>query len=76
MLDGVLISKTDSGTGIFMCQKCREVLQEAFGAQNKDELVYVLMCPSCMHIAGQWLTAAERDMELREHAKRVHSAGA
>ena len=73
MLEGVLVSLTASGTATFVCPKCGEILRETVGAPNPDQRPYVLMCPSCMHIAGQWLTAAERDKELAEYAKKAAS---
>jgi predicted RNA-binding Zn-ribbon protein involved in translation (DUF1610 family) len=73
MREGVLVSPTKTGTANFVCPKCGEILRETVGAPNPDQRPYVLMCPGCMHIAGQWLTAAERYKELAEYAKNATS---
>jgi hypothetical protein len=68
MLDELMVSPTDSGTYIFLC---RALPDYAFGAKNKGELVYILVCSNCTHILGQWATIEERDRELREFAKKI-----
>jgi NMD protein affecting ribosome stability and mRNA decay len=73
MLDELMVSPTDSGTYIFLCAKCRALPEYAFGAKNKGELVYILVCSNCTHILGQWATIEERDRELREFAKKISS---
>jgi hypothetical protein len=71
MIDGLAGVKNDKGTVVFVCSKCRTFPDQAYGAQNKDQLAYILMCPKCGRIFGEWTTIEERDNELREFAKRV-----
>jgi len=71
MIDGLLGAKTDGGNVVFLCQKCRVVPDNATGAQNKDDLVYLLACPRCKRTLGEWPTARDRDDELRALADRA-----
>jgi hypothetical protein len=73
MIEGLKGSPTDSGTIIFMCVKCKVRPENAFGARDKDQLVYVLICPNCSRILGEWASVEERDSELREVAKIISS---
>jgi hypothetical protein len=70
MLKDVIVSPTDSGTYIFSCSKCHNVLQNDLGAQNQDQLIYVLVCSPCERIAGEWKTEQERDRALLEYAAK------
>ena len=71
MIDGLAGVKNDKGTVVFVCSKCGVFPDQAYGAQNKDQLAYILMCSKCGRIFGEWTTIEERDKELREFAKRV-----
>ena len=71
MIDGLAGIKNYKGTVIFVCSRCGVAPDEAHGAQNTDQLVYILICPKCTRILGEWATLEERDTELREFAKTV-----
>jgi hypothetical protein len=71
MIEGLKGTPTDSGTIIFMCVNCKVRPENAFGARDKDQLVYILICPNCNHILGEWTSVEERDSELREVAKII-----
>jgi hypothetical protein len=43
----------------------------AYGAPNKDQLVYMLVCQKCGRTLGEWVSTEQREKELREFAKRV-----
>jgi len=71
MIDGLAGFPTDKGTVVFVCGKCRMPPMQAFGAQNKDQLVHLLICPKCQRTLGEWSTIQERENELRDFAKKV-----
>jgi NMD protein affecting ribosome stability and mRNA decay len=68
VIKGVTVSRTETRTYLFLCGACHSVLQNNFGAQNKPQLVHILICPSCKHVAGEWLTEKERNHELTAYA--------
>jgi hypothetical protein len=76
MIDGLMGVKNEKGTVVFVCGKCRTPPEQAYGAQNKDQLAYVLMCFRCGQVFGEWTTTEARDNELREFAKKVELLGA
>ncbi len=39
--------------------------------RNADQLVYMLVCSKCGRTLGEWISAEEREKELRDFAKRV-----
>jgi hypothetical protein len=71
MVDGLGGVKNDKGTVVFVCGKCGSFPEQAYGAQNTDQLVHILMCTKHGRVFGEWATIEARDNELREFAKRV-----
>ncbi|HXP69805.1 MAG TPA: hypothetical protein VOA88_11020 [Candidatus Dormibacteraeota bacterium] len=71
MIDGLAGIKSGKGTVVFVCSKCRVVPDNALGAQNKGELVYMLICSKCGAALAEWDTIEAREKELREFAKKV-----
>lgn len=71
MIDGLMGLPTSKGTVIFVCGKCLLPPEQAFGAQNKNQLVYLLVCGKCQRILGEWASTQERDDELRAFATKV-----
>lgn len=71
MIEGLGGVKNEKGTVVFVCSKCRAFPEQAYGAQNRDQLAYLLICPQCARILGEWATIEDRDRELREFAKLV-----
>lgn len=64
--------RTDRDTTvIFVCPRCLIVPDQAFGSQNTDQLVRVLICPKCGHVLAEWATIEERDKELSDFSKKV-----
>ena len=75
MIDGLAGVKNSAGTIVFVCSKCRTYPDHAYGAPNADQLVYMLVCSKCGRTLGEWISAEEREKELREFAKRVELLG-
>jgi hypothetical protein len=73
MIDALRAVPTDKGRVIFVCGKCGAVPHSAYGAQNKDDLAYLLVCSNekCAYVLGQWTTTEEKEQELRAFAKRA-----
>jgi hypothetical protein len=47
MIDGLAGIKSGKGTVVFVCAKCRLIPGSALGAQDKEKLVYMLVCTKC-----------------------------
>lgn len=71
MINGLAAARNKEGRVIFMCGKCGSLPENAYGAQDKDDLAYLLICPKCHQVLGEWTTTEERDRELREYARRT-----
>ena len=71
MIDGLMGIKTNTGTVVFVCGKCGIPPENMYGAQNKDQLAYVLMCAKCGRVVGEWTSTEEREKELRDFAGKV-----
>ena len=71
MIDGLMGVKSKNETVVFGCGDCGIIAEQAYGAQNKDQLAYLLICPRCAKILGEWTSTTARDTELREFAKTV-----
>jgi predicted RNA-binding Zn-ribbon protein involved in translation (DUF1610 family) len=71
MIDGLAGVKNKNETVVFVCGECGVIAEQAYGAQNKDQLAYLLICPKCGTILGEWTSTAARETELREFAKTV-----
>lgn len=65
--------KARNGTSIFVCSTCRVPPNFTFGAQEKGELVYLMVCPRCDIVLGEWASLEARDGELSEFAKTLKS---
>lgn len=65
--------RTDAGVK-FLCPDCKVQATQAHGAQNKDELAYLIICSKCGNILGQWTTAEQRDAELKSLAEKAKEA--
>jgi hypothetical protein len=66
VLKGIFCSRTDGGTILFMCEKCRIPIQQTRGGNDEGQLIYIFLCPVCKGVAGEWFTIEERDKELKE----------
>ena len=71
MIDGLAGIKSSKGAVNLVCGKCRAPVEYATGAQNKDQLAYILICSKCHKILGEWTSLEARDKELREFRKWV-----
>ncbi len=61
---------------VFACPKCKVPATSAYGAQNKDQLAYLLLCEKCFEELAAWPSPDVRDKELREFAAKLeHSSG-
>jgi hypothetical protein len=63
--------KARNGKLVFVCSTCRVPPSFAFGAEDKGELVYLMCCPKCEIVLGEWDSLEARDLELREFAKTL-----
>ena len=63
--------KTTKGTVVFVCAKDGTCPDNMYGATDKAELVYVLMCSKCGRVLGEWMTIEDREKELRAFAEKV-----
>jgi hypothetical protein len=62
-------TRARNGTLIFVCSTCKVPTNFTFGAQGKGELVYLMLCPSCEIVLGEWASLEARDRELNVFAK-------
>jgi len=67
--------KARNGTLIFVCSTCKTPPNFTFGAQDKGELAFLMLCPKCGIVLGEWDTLEARDHELSEFAKTLRSHG-
>jgi transcription initiation factor IIE alpha subunit len=63
--------KARNGTIIFICSTCKVPPSFTFGAHDKGELVYLMLCPKCGIVLGEWDTLEARGRELGEFARAV-----
>jgi hypothetical protein len=71
MIDGLMGHPTANNTIVFVCGNCGIPPENAFGSQNKDQLVYLLNCPKCQKTLGEWVTIQNQEEELRAFARKV-----
>ncbi len=58
---------------VFACPKCKVAATSAYGAQNRDQLAYLLICEKCGDILAEWASPDVRDGELKELARKIQS---
>ena len=70
--------KARNGTIVFVCSTCKVPPSFTFGAQPTGDLVYMMICPKCGCVLGEWNSLEARGEELRDFAKKlkVHHVGA
>jgi hypothetical protein len=66
------VVKRGSGT-VFSCPDCNIPGMAAYGAANKAEMVFLLICPKCQITLAEWSTVDARGRELKEFAERASS---
>ncbi len=71
MIDGLAGVKNSVGRIVFVRSKCRTYPDDAYGAPNAEQLVYLLVCSKCGRTLGEWISIEERQRELRDFARRV-----
>jgi hypothetical protein len=77
MIHDLAVIRVKDGKTIFVCPNCKKVPPDAYGAQNKDELVYVWICWQCGgQTLAEWPTLADKEKELREFARHLEPSGA
>ena len=62
--------KRANGT-VFSCPDCDVPGMAAFGAANKAEMVFLLICPKCQLTLAEWSTVDDRERELEDLAQRA-----
>jgi hypothetical protein len=60
--------KARNGTTLFACSTCKTAPTFTFGMQDSGGFVYVMLCPTCGIVLGEWSSAEARDDELRSLA--------
>lgn len=60
-----------SGEIVFSCPECHGLALPAYGAQDKDQLAYLMICSGCGIILGEWPTAQERTQDLKAFAAKA-----
>jgi hypothetical protein len=65
--------KARNGTLIFVCSTCKTPPNFTFGARDKGELAFLMLCPKCGIVLGEWDSVDARDRELSEFAKTLRS---
>ncbi|MFZ0521590.1 MAG: hypothetical protein WAL95_11240 [Candidatus Acidiferrales bacterium] len=63
--------KARNGTLVFVCTTCKVPPNFGFGAQANGAMVYLMLCPKCGCVLGQWETLEARGKELGEFAKTL-----
>ena len=63
--------KARNGTVIFVCSTCRVPPNFTFGARGTGELAYLMLCPKCECVLGEWDSLEARGSELQEFARSV-----
>ena len=63
--------KARNGTLIFVCSTCKEPPNFTFGAQDKGELVYLMICPKCGLVLAEWESLEARHRELSEFGQKL-----
>lgn len=63
--------KARNGTAIFVCSTCKVPPHFTFGAHDKGELVYLMLCPKCGIVLAEWDSLEARGRELSEFAKTL-----
>ena len=66
--------KARNGTLIFVCSTCKTPPNFTFGAQHQGELVFLMLCPKCGIVLGEWDSLEARDHELSKFARSLKSA--
>jgi hypothetical protein len=61
--------KARNGTCVFVCSTCRVPPNFTFGAKPGGELAYLMLCPKCGCVLGEWDSIEARGRELSEFAK-------
>ena len=71
MLDGVFAVRATDGSIVLQCQNCHVQLHDAEGLQGKDQGKYLLICPKCGLIRGEWTTLESKQEELAGLANKL-----
>jgi len=71
MINGLTCVKDDHGGVEFMHAECGAIADRATGAQNKDELPWLMICSKCGTPLGEWPTETAREEELEAFAERT-----
>ena len=54
----------------FQCSSCLTEAVDVAGATREKAEAFALMCPKCGRRLASWLTATDREAQLREFASR------
>jgi hypothetical protein len=71
MVDGLKTTRDANGSIVFVCANCGTCADKTYGAPNKDQAAYILVCRKCGKIFGEWKTFEAREVELRKFVGKV-----
>lgn len=72
MIDKQLtLGKDASGDEIWVCGHCGRPADDAQSAEDKDQLVYMLMCPDGKLTLGGWATLEEKNAQLKAYKDKL-----
>lgn len=63
--------KARNGTLVFVCSTCKVPPNFSFGAHASGEMVYLMLCPKCGCVLGEWDSLEARGNELRDFATKL-----
>lgn len=63
--------KARNGTLVFVCSTCKVPPNFSFGAHASGEMVYLMLCPKCGCVLGEWDSLEVRGKELCDFAKKL-----
>jgi len=64
-----------NGTLIFICSTCKDPPNFTFGAEQKGELVHLVLRSKRGLVLGEWDSLEARDRQLSDFAKTLRSHG-
>lgn len=65
------IGEGASGEGVWICVHCGKPADHSYGAQEKDQLLHLLMCPQGKVTLGEWMTLEDKKAELKAFAAKL-----
>jgi hypothetical protein len=58
------LGRNGAGEPVWLCRHCNQPADHGKGGAEKNQMVYVLMCPAGQVALGEWATPQEKQDEL------------